>query len=173
MKTVFVLRHAAARAPGSAPTDFDRALKRRGHVDAVAVGEIMRARNFEFDAIVASPALRVVETVAGVVEGAGSAVEPVYDPRAYNAPPDTWLEILREADDAIERLMIVGHNPTLQELLLHLSVGDRGGPRGEVASGYPTATLAELRLAIEHWRDVAAGSGTIASLIRPGDTDSR
>ncbi len=169
MKTLLVLRHAAALDPGSAPTDFDRSLKRRGRADSVSVGEAMRARHLDFDAIIASPARRVVETVAGVFEGSRRPVEPTFDSRAYSASPSTWMEILHDADDEVDRLLIVGHNPTLQELLLQLAADVGDGLRSEVETGYRTATLAELRLAVDHWRDIASGSGRIASLIRPGD----
>jgi len=168
MKTLFVLRHAAASGPDSAPTDFDRPLKPRGRKQALDIGEIMRARHL-VDAIVASPALRVVETMIGVIEGSGRAIEPIYDPRAYNASPEALIEIIREADDTIERLLIVGHNPGLQQLLLSLAEDDSDGLRGDVASSYPTATLAELRLSVEHWREVGAGSGCIVSLARGQD----
>jgi phosphohistidine phosphatase len=171
MKRLFVLRHAKARGPASAPTDFGRPLNPRGHRQAVDIGGIMRARHFDVDAIVASPALRVVETMNGVIEGARLGIEPTYDPRAYNASPDTLFEILREADDILERLLIVGHNPGLQQLLLNIAEDDRDGLRGDVAFGFPTATLAELGLTVDHWREVGPRTGRIVSLVRPRDDE--
>lgn len=171
MKALFVLRHAAASGPASAPTDFDRPLNPRGRMQALDIGAKMRERDLDFDAIVASPALRVVETLSGVNEGARSTVQPMYDARAYNASPETMTEIIREADDRFERLLIVGHNPGLQQLLLHLAGDDRDGLREDVASSYPTATLAELCLAVDHWRDVGPRSGRIVSLVRPRDVE--
>jgi len=171
MKTLLVLRHAHASRDASAPTDFDRPLDSRGRKEALDIGGMMRARVPIFDAIVASPAVRVVETISGVIEGAGGTFEPVHDRRLYNASPETLLEVIREADDKVERLLIVGHNPGLQQLLLHLAEEDRDGLRGEVAGSYPTAALAELRLAVEHWREVGPRSGRIVSLVRPRDDD--
>lgn len=169
MKTLFVLRHAAASGPASAPTDFERPLNARGRTQALDIGA--RMKGLDIDAIVASPARRVVETISGVLEGSRSIVEPMYDPRAYNGSPDAWTEIIRGADDRFDRLLIVGHNPGLQLLLLDLAGDDRDGLRDEVASSYPTATLAELRLAAERWRDVGPRSGSIVSLVRPRDMD--
>lgn len=171
MKKLFVLRHAAASGPASAPTDFDRPLRPRGRMQALDISAKMRERHLDFDAIVASPALRVLETISGVIEGARSTVEPMYDPRAYNASPEALIDIIREADDKFERLLIVGHNPGLQQLLLHLAGDDRDGLRADVASSYPTATLAELCLAVDHWRDVGPRSGSIVSLVRPRDVE--
>ncbi len=169
MKTLFVLRHAKASGPASAPTDFERPLNPRGENQALDIGGMLRARHVDVDAIVASPALRAVETISGVLEGAGSRVEPRYDPRAYNASPERLLEIVREADDKVERLLLVGHNPGLQHLLLHLAEDDRAGLRDDIASSYPTATLAELGLAVDRWREVGPRSGRILSLVRPRD----
>lgn len=167
MKTLFVLRHAAASGPASAPTDFDRPLKSRGRTQALDIGAQIRERDFDFDAIVASPACRVAETVSGVLAGAPGGVQPIYDPRVYNASGETLVEIIREADDRFERLLVVGHNPGLQQLLLRLTEDDRDGLRSDVASSYPTATLAELCLEVDHWRDAGAGSGRIVRLVRP------
>jgi phosphohistidine phosphatase len=172
MKTLLVLRHAKASQDASFAVDFDRPLKLRGRRQSLDLGRMVRARDLTFDAIVASPAIRVVETITGVMEGAGVRFEPVYDRRLYNASPETLLEVVREAGDKVERLLIVGHNPGLQHLLLHLAEEDRDGLRGEVASSFPTAALAELRLSVEHWRDVGPRSGRMVSLVRPRDPDS-
>jgi phosphohistidine phosphatase len=171
MKTLLVLRHAAAQSDGSAPTDFDRRLEPSGLQDAVAVGAMMAADHCGFDAIIASPAVRAVETIAGIGQGARRAVEPIYDPRAYNASPWTWLEIIREADDRFGRILLVGHNPGLQQLLLHLAEADGDGRDEDVARSFPAAALAELCLDIDHWRDIGPRSGRIVRFVRPGDRD--
>ena len=172
MKTLFVLRHAPASGPASAPTDFERPLSPRGRIQAVDIGTKMLEQGLDFEAILASPARRVVESISGLLEGAGSALEPMYDPRAYNASPEVWSEIVRGADDRFDRLLIVGHNPGLQLLLLDLAGDDRDGLRDEVAASYPTATLTQLCLAIGRWRDVGPRSGSIVSLVRPRDDEA-
>lgn len=169
MKTLLVLRHAKASQDASYAVDFDRPLKPRGRKQALALGRMMRNRNLAVEAIVASPAVRVVETINAVLEGAGRSVEPVYDRRLYSASPKMLLEVIRETGDKAERLLIVGHNPGLPQLLLDLADEDRDGLRSEVERGFPTATLAELHLSVEHWQDVARGDGRIVSLFRPED----
>ena len=169
MKTLFVLRHAKASRDAPSGADFDRPLNKRGRKAAVAVGRELRARNSAVDAIVASPAARVVETVSGVIEGSRYALEPVWDRRIYDASPQDLIRVLHEVDDTVERLLIVGHNPSLQYLLLHLAEEDRDGLRDEVAASFPTAALAELRLTVDHWRELAPRRGRIVSLVRPED----
>jgi phosphohistidine phosphatase len=167
MKTLLVLRHAKASQDSPSSMDFDRPLKPRGRAQALALGGMVRDRQLAFDAIVASPAARVVETVTGIMDGAGLGLEPAYDRRLYNASPETLLEVIREAGNTVERLLIVGHNPGLQHLLLHIAEDDGDGLRDEITSGFPTAALAELQLSVDRWREIGRRSGRIVRLVRP------
>ena len=170
MKTLTLLTHAKSSwdAPAS---DFDRPLNKRGHKAARTIGRALRTRGVEFDAVIASPAARVVETVKDVADGYGSAIRPVYDARVYLASVATLLAVVREADDAADRLLLVGHNPGLEALAMLLTVDHGNGLRAELATKYPTATVAEIVLPVEHWKDVAAGRGELARFIRPRDLD--
>ena len=169
MKTLLVLRHAKASQDSPSGLDFDRPLKPRGQWQALTLGRMMRERDLAVDAIVASPAARVVETVSGLMAGAAASIEPAYDRRLYNASPESLLAVIGDVGDTVERLLIVGHNPGLQSVVLHLADIESDGLRGDVASGFPTATLVELHLSVEHWLDVARSSGRIVSLVRPED----
>src|SRR6185295_17628817 len=115
MKTLLVLRHGKASQDASFAVDFDRPLKPRGLRQSLTLGRMMREQNLAVDAIVASPAVRVVETITGVMEGAGARFEPIYDRRIYGASPKTLVEVIHDADDKVEWLLIVGHNPGFQQ----------------------------------------------------------
>jgi phosphohistidine phosphatase len=125
----------------------------------------MRAQGLVFDQVIASPATRVVETLADIADGYGRSLEPRFDGRIYLATTETLLDIVQEADDGAERLLIVGHNPGLEMLAMLLTSGE--GLRTELAVKYPTATVAEISLPVGQWRDVAEGIGTLARFIRP------
>ena len=171
MKTLTLLRHAKSSWDGPASTDFDRPLNKRGRRAARTVGRELRAQGLGFDRVIASPAARVVETIEDFEEGYGSPIEPSFDPRVYLASPATLLTIVREADDSADKLLIVGHNPGLEALAMLLTRDTGDGLRQEMAVKYPTATVAEIHLSIEHWRDVEAGMGELARFIRPRDLD--
>lgn len=171
MKTLTLLRHAKSGWDDSVARDFDRPLNRRGRKAALTIGREMRAQGLQFDAVVASPAVRVVETLEDVADGYEQPIEPLYDDRLYLAPVATLLDIIRHTDEAVERLMIVGHNPGLEMLAMLLTEGGDEGFRGEVAIKYPTATLAEISLPVDQWIDVAEGSGRIDRFVRPRDLD--
>ncbi len=171
MKTLTLLRHAKSSWDGSASKDFERPLNKRGRRAARTVGRELRAQGLAFDRVIASPAARVVETIEDFAEGYGRPIEPSFDPRVYLASPATLLAIVREADDSADHLLLVGHNPGLEALAMLLTHETGNGLRREMAVKYPTATVAEIRLSIDHWRDIEAGAGELARFIRPRDLD--
>jgi phosphohistidine phosphatase len=169
MRILTLMRHAKSGWDDPAQCDFDRPLNPRGRRGARIVGQEMRRLHLAFDRVLASPARRVVETIEEVEKGFGR-LSPVYDPSVYLAPAETLLELVRAAPDAVRSLMIVGHNPGLESLALLLA-GPAGPLHDALAVKYPTGALAEVRLAIGHWRAVGPDAGTLARFIRPRDLD--
>ena len=172
MKTLTLLRHAKSAWDDPVLRDFDRPLNKKGRKAARLVGREMRAHGLAFDAVVASPAIRVVETLADVAEGYGRPIEPRYDQRLYLASAATLLQIVRETDENATRLLVVGHNPGLEALALQLTAGKAEDElRGALREKYPTATVAEIALPVAGWSEVAAGAGRLERFIRPRDLD--
>jgi len=157
MKRLLVLRHAKAEQESDSGRDFDRPLAEHGWKDATEVGRKMRERGLDPDAVIASPAKRVVETLAGLAEGYGP-LDTDYDQRIYNASPETLLDVVRGADDGAQTLLLVGHNPGLHYLLLDLT-------HDEVGESFPTAALAVVDLAVASWADADRASGKLVDLI--------
>lgn len=170
MKILTLLRHAKSGWDDPVSRDFDRPLNPRGRRAARTVGLEMKAQGLAFDLVRASPARRVIETLEEV-EAAFGPLGAQYDQRLYLASPATLLEIVRGAPDEAERLLLAGHNPGLEEIALRLSRRDEAGLRARVAVKYPTGTMAQIELAVEHWADVAERSGRIVRFIRPRDLD--
>jgi phosphohistidine phosphatase len=170
MKSLTLLRHAKSGWDDPVSRDFDRPLNPRGRRAARTVAAEMRSRGLAFDRVLASPARRVIETLAEVEAGFG-ALSPDYDERLYLASASTLLEIVRETGDEIGRLLLVGHNPGLEQIALHLSGRDGCGMRCEIEVKYPTATVAEIELPVEHWSQVKEGTGNLIRFIRPRDLD--
>lgn len=169
MKTLTLLRHAKSSWNDPIAADFDRPLNKRGRRAARTIGREMKNQALCFDRVIASPAVRVVETLVDVTDGYGSPLHPNYDRRIYLASPAALLDVIHEVEDETERLLIVGHNPGLEQLALLLS--DGGELRDEIAVKYPTATVAEISLPVQHWREVRKGMGSIVRFIRPRDLD--
>jgi phosphohistidine phosphatase len=168
MKILTLLRHAKSGWDDGSLRDFDRPLNPRGRRAARTVGAEMRRLGLRFDAVVASPARRVIETIEEVEQSFGR-IAPRFDERLYLASTETLLEVAREADDAVERLLLVGHNPGLESIVLRLSA--TGPLRDEAEIKYPTSTVAELTLEATSWRQIADGAAVLTRFIRPRDLD--
>ena len=132
------------------------------------MGREMKRLHLAFDRVIASPAARVAETLDGLEEDYG-ALAAEQDERVYLASAETLLDIVRATDDAEPRLLIVGHNPGMEQLALLLA--GEGALRDAIAAKYPTGALAELRFDARSWREVAAGAGRLERFIRPRDLD--
>jgi len=170
MKILTLLRHAKSGWDDPVTRDFDRPLNPRGRRAARTVGREMKAQGLAFDLVLASPARRVIETLEEVVAAFGP-IQPEYDERLYLASTATLVEIVHGTPDEVERLLLVGHNPGLEEIALRLSGSDEAGLRGKVEVKYPTATVAEIELPVESWAEVKEGMGRIERFIRPRDLD--
>lgn len=170
MKTLTLLRHAKSGDDGLVARDFDRRLNAKGRRAARAMGEYLGAEKIAFDAAVASPAMRVVETLEEVAAGYGTGFAPRWDRRIYLASVADLIEVVRDTPADVERLLLAGHNPGLEQLVLALVPGsDR--VRDQVEEKYPTASLAEIAIGAEAWRDVTAAAGHLLRFVRPRDLD--
>ncbi len=172
MKTLTLLRHAKSSWDDPVARDFDRPLNRRGRRAAQTLGREMREQELTFDRVLTSPAVRVVETLQEIGEGYGRALHPAFDQRVYLATTDTLLDLIRDTDDEVSSLLLVGHNPGLEMLVLLLTRQGSGDLRDQAEIKYPTATLAEIGLPVERWEDVKQGIGTLSRFIRPRDLDA-
>lgn len=172
MKRLILLRHAKSSWDDPVSRDFDRPLNRKGHRAAEAMGRWMREAGVGFDHAIASPALRVVETLESLARGLGAAIEPEWERRVYLASNASLLELVHEADDAADALLLAGHNPGMEDLAL-LLVPDRGGDgeRAKIEEKFPTCGFAEIEIEAARWSDVAPRGGRLARVMRPRDLD--
>jgi phosphohistidine phosphatase len=172
MKRLTLLRHAKSGWDDPVSRDFDRPLNARGKRASETIGHWLRDQNISFDYIAASPAVRVVETIEHVAIGYGETMAPMWDKRAYLASSSALLEIVHEAPETSERMLLVGHNPGLEDLILSL-VPDQAGDdaRDAVEEKYPTASLVEIDFDVADWADIKTGTGTLIYFKRPRDLD--
>jgi len=157
MKTLLIMRHGKSDWTKD-QTDFDRPLTKRGWDDAPLVGRMLAGASLIPDLILTSPAVRAW-TTAKLVAGAGEFPdEPVKVPALYGADADQALALLREQAERHELILVVGHNPTLEELA--------GTLCGTARIRLPTAALACLDCD-GSWRDLSAGTAILRWLIIP------
>ena len=171
MKTLTLLRHAKSGWNDPVQRDLDRPLNGRGMRAATRMGRYMREEGLAFDQVRASPAMRVRQTIEGVEDGYGQPLAPEFDTRIYMASGVTLLEVVQSLDDAHARVLLIGHNPGLEDLVLDLVPASAGGYRDEVEMKYPTATLAELEFDVARWADVTERSARFTRFVRPRELD--
>jgi phosphohistidine phosphatase len=158
MKTLYLLRHAKSSWKDAHLQDFDRPLNGRGKDSAPLVGRVMRKRKLKVDLVLCSPAARARQTAMLVKESAGLPAETLYDERIYEADAARLLEVVTQAAEPADALMLVGHNPGMEELLTFLTGEERR---------MPTAALACVTLDVEKWGKVRARAGRLEWLVRP------
>ena len=122
--------------------------------------------------MIASPAVRVIDTLDGVWAGYGRKMEPTWDRRIYLASSATLLDVLREVSDDHDSVMMVGHNPGMEDVVFDLVPDDGSSPlREEVEVKYPTAALAQLDIDIDSWSDIGKPVALLKRFVRPRDLD--
>jgi phosphohistidine phosphatase len=112
--------------------------------------------------VLSSPAERARASAAIVVKAAQIDAELRYDERIYEATIEQLAEVVAQLDDAVDEVLLVGHNPGMAELIEYLT--------GE-AREMPTAALARLRLDVESWSEVHELCGQLESLVKPKDIE--
>ncbi|MFC7537785.1 SixA phosphatase family protein [Sphingomonas sp. GCM10030256] len=166
MKTVGLLRHAKSSWAQPGLSDFDRPLAPRGRTAAALVGGEMNRRGLAFDLVLASPARRVVETLQQVEKGYGAGLPTRFDPEIYTASACRLLAMLRRTEVGVRSVLLVGHNPALQELALLLT-SEQDPLREEIDEKYPTAGLALLHSVAGQWRELWPEGATLDAFLLP------
>ncbi len=174
-RALWVVRHAKAerRAP-TGGEDRDRLLSARGRRDATALGQRLSHQPPALalgdvrppDLALCSAATRTRQTAELIADPTGGrlAVEP--SGSLYGADVEQVLCLVREVDEAVTSLVVVGHNPTMFELVWELLSSD--DERSELDEfGFPTCALAVLALDVGSWEDVARRCGRRLGLFEP------
>jgi phosphohistidine phosphatase len=163
MKTLLVLRHAKSSWKDSGLADFERPLNGRGKQASDLIGRFLRKKKIRPDLVLCSTATRARETVRLVLEAARLVVEVRYDQRLYLASADRLAEIISQIEEDRARVMLVGHNPGIEELLSRLT---------GVTESMPTAALAKIELDVDQWSALSEQKpGRLDWLVKPKDLD--
>jgi len=139
MRELILLRHAHAEAGAAGTADADRPLSRQGLAEAEAAGRWLKEHGHLPDRVLVSPARRARETLEEVLRQIGY-VEQRQDQRIYDATPGTLMQVVDELRDQ-PRVMLVGHNPGLEQMAALLSSGQSGDFRG-----MPAGAIAVLHM---------------------------
>ncbi len=159
MKTLLILRHAKSSWQNMHLADHDRPLNERGKADAPRMGRLLKQEELVPDLIISSSAERALATAEAVALACGYETEIEVTRQLYHAYPDSYCDVLHTRGGKQERVMVVGHNPGIEELIEALT--------GQVEQ-MPTAALAQVQLDITHWKELTPEpTGKLVNLWRP------
>jgi phosphohistidine phosphatase len=158
VKTVWLLRHAKSSWDDPALADHDRPLSSRGRKASKRIRRWADENDVRPQLVLCSTALRARDTLERVLPGLGRPNVRV-EGGIYHTSAEGLLERMRRVPSDVDRLMLVGHNPGLEDLASLLA------PPG--LDALPTGALAELRLEIDGWSDVRSGCGLLERLVLP------
>lgn len=165
MKDLLILRHAKSDWYSDAPTDFERPLNARGQKSATLVGQWLADNAPRPERIISSPSERTRQTLFRVCPLIGFAPEVIlWDNRIYEASLADLLDVVTELPAEQNCVMVVGHNPGLEELVGYLASDSIDTERSDKI--FPTAAVAHFRLA-KGWRPLKRGCGDLVKLVKP------
>jgi phosphohistidine phosphatase len=123
--------------------------------------------------VLCSSSRRTRETLEAILPHLPEGLDIVIDRELYLADPERILARIAEVDDGVRTLLVVGHNPGIEELAQDL-VAERDGPDfARLREKFPTGALAEIQAPGRRWRDLARGSGILKAFLRPRDLAGR
>jgi phosphohistidine phosphatase len=172
MKLLGLFRHAKSDWNDARLRDFDRPLNARGQKGAALMGVHIRDYGVRWSRIIASPAARVTQTIEIASDASGESPPVIWDRRVYLASSATLMDLLREQEGNPASIIMVGHNPGLEDLIFDLVPDDGTSPLREIVEvKFPTAAFAVLELDIDSWEDIDDGTARLVHLMRPRDLD--
>jgi phosphohistidine phosphatase len=160
--TVYLLRHAKSDWSDQTLPDHARPLAPRGRRDAKRIGKHLRERGIEPTLVLCSSAERTRATLELVRPALGAATVQIED-GLYAAATDELLERLRALPEPSASVLVIGHNPGLQQLALVLATPSR--TRGRLEAKFPTGALATLAVPHATWAQLGAGDAELTAFV--------
>ncbi len=159
MKTLLLLRHAKSSWKQQGINDHDRPLNKRGKKEAPKVGKYLLSNDLMPDLILSSTARRALDTAQAVIDESGYAGKLEQRPDLYLSDTSCYLDALQGLPDSVNRVLVVGHNPDVEELLAVLT---------DVKEHMTTSALAVINLPISNWEELnEATDGRLQNLWAP------
>lgn len=162
MKQLFLLRHAKSSWDDDSLDDFDRPLNPRGKKAAPMMGNVIKERDIAPDIILCSPAKRTKQTLKLVNETAKLETDITFEEAIYDSSVADLRNLLKKQKRSVNSILLIGHNPGLEELLEELT--------GKYER-LPTAALVRIDINSDDWSHIKDGANKIAWIVRPRDLE--
>jgi len=163
MKQLILVRHAKASMSDSEPKDIDRPLSEKGEQDAPEMARRLSVQNNKPELIVSSSAFRALTTARLFAEEFGISKERIVSQKTlYENTLDGYLQLIQELDSNLQKVMIIGHNPTMTNLVNLLAPA--------LVDGMPTCAIAVINFSFEDWREAGQIYAESATFDFPGNS---
>ncbi len=164
MKRLYLLRHAKSDWAGKSGSDHSRPISTRGRDDAKRLGKWMMENNLLPQQIISSDAFRTQQTVELLTGQWQQAVDIQFTDLLYLAGYKTMLELIHSTPVTVQSLMLVAHNPGMDDMVTFLS--DNAPPVTDEGKLMATCNLAIFDVAAS-WSDIAKHSLNLRDIARP------
>ena len=163
------MRHAKSSWAEPGSSDHDRALSKRGLRDAPRMGRYISDQGYAPDLIICSTAVRARETLRLALPAIQALNDPevMFAGEVYGAVPRDILETIAQNGDTAGTILVVGHNPGLQLLALHLAGSGEPDDRDLLAQKFPTCGLAVIDFKAPSWSTIAQQRGELVEFTSP------
>jgi phosphohistidine phosphatase len=162
---LWLLRHAKSSWSDAGLRDEDRPLTPRGERAADRIRDYLEAEGIDPELVLCSSALRARQTLGRVLPALGTELDVRIEPILYTFDADVLLDRLGSISSDVASVLLVGHNPAMQDLALRIA--DRGDGLHDLSQKYPTAGLAEIDLDEGSWGTLVDRPGELVRFIVP------
>lgn len=162
---MMLLRHAKSSWSDPALADVDRPLAPRGERASMRIAEYIRRKKLRPALVLCSPSRRTRQTLEAIEPALGRRYAVELVSQLYAASELELLELLQALPDSVASVMIVGHNPGLQDLALALAA--RGADLPQLEAKFPTGALATLVAQCDSWSALRPGVAELVDYVVP------
>ena len=159
------MRHAKSSWDDSELADHDRPLAPRGRKGAGLIAQHMKKSGLEPSVVLCTSALRARQTLELIRPALAKGTAIKIEPKLYGATSNELMTRIRRLSPTAASVLVVGHNPAIQDLVLELASGSK--ELGAIRAKFPTAALVVLDAPIDEWRQLAPGEASIVDFVTP------
>lgn len=167
MLNLYLLRHAKSSWSRFLVPDINRPLNGRGRRAARVMADHMAEMKISPDLVLCSPARRTRQTLEVLSKRLPEGAQTLFESGLYGSGADGYLEVIKEHGGSAQTILLIGHNPAMEELAALLVGGGDEAAQADMDEKFPTAALAHIAFETAAWSDLAPGSGHLVSFIKP------
>ncbi len=172
MKTLYLLRHAKSDWRDTSLKDIDRPLNPRGRRASENIGHHLNTRGWKVDLVLCSTAVRAEQTWRGIAALIAEIPQFRSSCSLYQASSTRLLRELQAVSGAVDRVMLIGHNPEIAETASRLiGAGSESESVRKLERKYPTGGLAVFSVEIGRWSELVWHSAKLLDFVRPKDLE--